>query len=63
MKKEGTQLTSVQVDSNLFGNFKIECVRKKFSLIKLVNRAMDLYINNEDFRKQITNHNNPNIKE
>jgi hypothetical protein len=62
-KEEGTQLTSVQVDSNLFGDFKVECVRRKFTLTKLVNRAIDLYINNEDFRKQITNHINPNIKE
>ena len=53
---DNTQLTSVKVDKDLFDNFKIECVRRKTSLNKLVNRAMDLYLNNEDFRKIINNH-------
>jgi len=51
------QLTSVKVDKELFDIFKLECVKRKFSLNKLVNRAMDLYINSEEFRKQVTNHN------
>ena len=51
------QLTSVKVDKELFDVFKLECVRRKFSLNKLVNRAMDLYLNPEEFRKQVTNHN------
>lgn len=50
-------LTSVKVDKDLFDNFKVECVRRKFSLNKLVNKAMDLYLNSEEFRKQVTNHN------
>ena len=54
---DNTQLTSVKVDKDLFDNFKIECVKRKFSLNKLVNRAMDLYLNSEEFRKQVTNHN------
>lgn len=62
MEKQ-TQLTSVRVDQDLFSNFKIECVKRKFSLNKLVNRAMDLYISDPEFRKQITNHINPNVKE
>lgn len=49
-------LTSVKVDKDLFDNFKIECVKRKFSLNKLVNRAMDLYLNSEEFRKSVTNH-------
>jgi len=53
---DNTQLTSVKVDKDLFDNFKIECVKRKFSLNKLVNRAMDLYLNSEEFRKSITNH-------
>jgi len=51
------QLTSVKVEKDLFNTFKIECVKRKFSLNKLVNRAMDLYLNSEEFRKQVTNHN------
>ena len=60
---DNTQLTSVKVDKDLFDNFKIECVKRKFSLNKLVNRAMDLYLNNEDFRKQVTNTTNLKIKD
>lgn len=60
---DNTQLTSVKVDKDLFDTFKIECVKRKFSLNKLVNRAMDLYLTNEEFRKQITNHNTTKIND
>jgi hypothetical protein len=53
-KKQMT-LTSVKVKSDLFENFKIECVKRKFSFQKLADRALFLYLTNEDFRKQITN--------
>lgn len=58
MEENKEQLTSVKVHKDLFNTFKIECVKRKFSLNKLVNRAMDLYLSNEDFRKQVTNYNN-----
>jgi len=57
MENGTTQLTSVKVDKDLFDEFKVECVRRKFSLDKLVNRAMDLYLKDESFRKQVTNYN------
>jgi len=60
---DNTQLTSVKVDKELFNDFKIECVKRKFSLNKLVNRAIDLYLTDENFRKQVTNYNNPKIKD
>ena len=50
-------LTSVKVNKEIFDTFKIECIKRKFSLNKLVNRAMDLYLNSEEFRKQVTNYN------
>lgn len=56
MEENNTQLTSVKVNCDLFDSFKIECVKRKFSLNKLVNQAMDLYLKDENFRKQITNH-------
>ncbi len=46
-------LTSVKVKSDLFENFKIECVKRKFSFQKLADRSLYLYLTNEDFRKQI----------
>ena len=51
-------LMSVKVQSGLFENFKIECVRRKFSFQKLADRAIYLYLTDEDFRKQITNQTN-----
>lgn len=48
-------LTSVKVQSDLFENFKIECVKRKFSFQKLADRAIYLYLTDEEFRKQIAN--------
>ena len=48
-------LTSVKIKTELFESFKIECVKRKFTLNKLVNRAVYLYINDDEFRKQLNN--------
>jgi hypothetical protein len=56
-KKEKT-LTSVKIQSDLFQDFKIECVKRKFSFQKLADRAIHLYLTNDDFRRTINNHNN-----
>ena len=50
--------TSVKVQSDLFENFKIECVKRKFSFQKLADRAIFLYLTDEDFRRQVTNQSN-----
>ena len=52
--KEGMTLTSVKVKSDLFENFKIECVKRKFSFQKLSDRAIYLFLTDEDFRRKIT---------
>jgi hypothetical protein len=49
------QLTSVKVPEDLFEQFKIACVKYKFSVQKLTERCMYLYLTNEDFRKNIHN--------
>lgn len=56
-------LTSVKVQTPLFEEFKIECVKRKFSFQKLADRALFLYLTDESFRKQITNQINLEIKE
>ena len=56
-------LTSVKVKSNLFENFKIECVKRKFSFQKLADRSIYLYLTDEDFRKKINNQINLEIKD
>ena len=53
--KKPMTLTSVKVKSDLFENFKIECVKRKFSFQKLADRALFLYLTDDNFRKQITN--------
>ena len=61
--KKPMTLKSVKVKSDLFENFKIECVKRKFSFQKLADRSLFLYLTNEDFRKQITNQINLNLDE
>jgi|TARA_B110000503_G_C7050665_1_gene372173 hypothetical protein len=56
MAKDEKTLTSVKVKSDLFENFKIECVKRKFSFQKLADRSIYLYLTDEDFRKQVSNH-------
>ena len=58
MPKTDMTLTSVKIKSDLFETFKIECVKRKFSFQKLADRAIHLYLTDDDFRKNITNHNN-----
>ena len=56
--KKPMTLTSVKVKSDLFENFKIECVKRKFSFQKLADRALFLFLTDDDFRKQTTNQTN-----
>ena len=60
MANKEMTLTSVKVKSDLFEEFKIQCVRRKFSFQKLADRAIYLYLTDEEFRKQISNHTNKN---
>jgi len=62
MKEKPEQLTSVKVYVELFEQVKIEFIKRKFSFNKLVNRAIFLYLTNEDFRRQITNQNNIDLE-
>jgi hypothetical protein len=48
-------LTSVKIRKDLFEDFKVECVKRKFTLNKLVNRAVYLYLESDEFKKQLHN--------
>lgn len=50
------KLTSVKIDEELWNDFKIECIKRKFSFQKLSERAIDLFMKDEEFRRTITNH-------
>ena len=47
------QLTSVKIPESLFEEFKIACVKHKFSIQKLTERSMYLYMTNPEFKKEI----------
>jgi len=53
--------TSVKVKDDLFEEFKVLCVRTKFSLQKLADRSIHLYLTDENYRKQMHNHTNLSI--
>ena len=46
-------LTSVRIEPEMYNEFRVICLRYKFSLRKLVERSMYAYINDEEFRRQI----------
>ncbi len=56
MAKGNLKLTSVKLVDHLFDDFKVSSIRYKFNLQKLANRAVHLYLTDEDFRKKIHNH-------
>lgn len=47
------KLTSVKVDVNLYNDFKMSCLQSNFSLKKLVDKAMFLYINDNTFKEKL----------
>ena len=58
---DNNKLTSVKVNDTLFDEFKVLCVRTKFSLQKLVDRSIHLYLTDDEYRKQLHNHTNLSI--
>lgn len=54
-KNNNMVLTSVKIPDTLFEEFKIECIRTKFSIQKLTERSMYLYMTNSEFKKEIHN--------
>jgi|TARA_R110000822_G_scaffold272975_1_gene395488 hypothetical protein len=57
MSKKEMTLTSVKIQEDLFQSFRVECVKRKFSFQKLAERCIYLYLNDEDFRRMVTNQN------
>ena len=55
MNSENKKLTSVKIDEDLWGDFKIESIRTKITFQKLAERAAFLFMTNPEFKKQITN--------
>lgn len=51
------KLTSVHILDNVYKKFKIKSIEGSINLQKLVNRSMDLYNKDENFRNIINNNN------
>ena len=49
------KLTSVKILKELYRNFKMNTLDDEFTLQKLVNRSMDLYLLDKNFKGQIKN--------
>ena len=57
MSKAKTKLTTVNVIENTYKQFRISSIESEgVNFQKLVNRSLDLYNTNEDFRNLIDNH-------
>jgi hypothetical protein len=50
------KLTSVKVISELYSKFKSETIESEFSLQKLVNRTLNKFVYDAEFRKEILEH-------
>ena len=53
--KKGDILTTVRLQDELFEAFKQEGPRNKITMRNLLERAMFLYLTNEDFKRTINN--------
>ena len=56
MASKNLKLTSVKIVDHLFDDFKVSSIRYKFNLQKLTNRALHLYLTDDEFRKKLHNH-------
>ena len=54
--KVKTKLTTVHVVDDLYKKFKVEAIDSPINLQKLVNRCMDLYNNDDEFRLKINSY-------
>ncbi len=55
MKGE-TKLTSVKIITGLYKKFKGVALNEEFTLQKLVNRSMDKYLKDEEYKQSIVEH-------
>ena len=53
MMKGVTKLTSVKIITDLYKRFKGVALNEEFTLQKLVNRSMDKYLKDEEYKKSI----------
>jgi hypothetical protein len=47
--------TSLKIPETLYEDFKVSCIRSKMNLQEVVERALFLYMTDEEFQKTIYN--------
>lgn len=57
------KLTSAKVEEDLLQEFKEQCIKYKFSLQKLNDRAIYLYLTDKEFRDRLHNQTDIKLKE
>jgi len=56
------KLTSVKITQPLFDKFKMACLEDNFSFKKLADRAIFLYLTDNDFREKVHRINSIKLK-
>tara|TARA_Y100000034_G_C6528531_1_gene227683 strand:+ start:188 stop:382 length:195 start_codon:yes stop_codon:yes gene_type:complete len=51
-----TKLTSVKILKILYEDFRVNTINSNMNLQKLTNRAIDMYLTNEEFRNELETH-------
>lgn len=54
MRSKDKKLTSVRLHPELFNRFKTRCITEEFTFQKLAERAIFLYLTDEDFKEKVT---------
>ena len=57
MANKDLKLTSVKIHQDMMDQFKVMSVKTKFTLQKIVNRSLHMYLNDVEFRNIIHNYN------
>lgn len=61
-RKQETKLTSVKIIEKNYYEFKKTTINTDLTLQKFVNRCVDLYINEKEFKNKINSHDTDGIK-
>jgi len=56
-----TKLTSVKILKILYEDFRVKTINSNMNLQKLTNRAIDMYLTDEEFRNDLETHENLTI--
>ena len=51
-----TKLTSVKILKILYEDFRVKTINSNMNLQKLTNRAIDMYLTDENFRNNLETH-------